>query len=247
MMARPQNEYSAELVKQLLYRFMEERQVTGLLKYNTVLNFARDLFENGELEDAELTKEHFWRKGAGRKAIDERNKVLEYQVPSGKKNDEKVIDTTDAIDKYFTGKEKDKQTLSGLLNINENKLKRYIQENNKLREKLNQTEQSLAEQKEKTNEWKKKADDYQRILFMWLEASIDEDVPLVNVLTTGKSRHPIVNHLFETIFSDNPVEGYEMFEEFRTKPKQKEITQDDNKIVSIQNKVQRTAFDDISF
>ena len=86
-----------------------------------------------------------------------------------------------------------------------------------------------------------KLNEYEEIFFQWLDASSSKDVPLINAITTGKSRNKIVDRLFETMFSDNLLEGYNVFEHYRKHENVKRTP--NNNIVQLKEK--NTLVDDL--
>ncbi|MEK3992782.1 MULTISPECIES: hypothetical protein [Robertmurraya] len=240
---RPKALYPQEQLNLVLHLYDKNRTSKSIIKYMDVYHFSRNLFETGDIS-YEFT-EYFWRKGDGRVAIDKMNAVYMETVFIGSQEDNKihVVNTKDAVERYFKGKDKDKEKIIGLLSINENRLQRYIKNYESLKEKNRKNEMLLQEEREKNNLLKQKVNDYENILFMWLEASINDDVPLENLITTGKSRNPIVSYLFETAFSPNPMEGYSKFEEFR---RTKKGRNKDN-IVPFTDKIQKSILDDMDF
>lgn len=242
---RPRKDFSLEAAKQVIIRYMDEKQITGLLSYMEIFHYSNELFENNEI-DSELT-EYFWRKGLGRNLIDKTNEILEHKVPSGHlaEDEERIIDTRDAIEKHFKGKEFHKTKLIGLLKMNENKLGKYITENSRIKSKLNKYEDELERNKETIKQLRNQVNQYEQLMFMWLEASVDDKVPLTNLLTSGKSRTKVVEHFFETIFSENPMGGFDRFESLRNQKNIKVKTK--NNVVSYEQKDEKSAFDDIDF
>jgi hypothetical protein len=168
------------------------------------------------------------------------NKVYEHTVSSGNPSlEEKLVDTVDCVNKFFTGKAQDKEKMINALKMNERKAKKYIEESQRLKEKIKRLEKELSEEKKKKNKTLDRLDKYEQVLFTWLTASSNSNVPLINLITTGKSRHPIVDIMFDTIFSENPLEGYERIEHFKNK-----IYKDTN-VVHLDNRiVKNTLIDD---
>lgn len=237
---RPREQYPIDEMKKVLYLYDKNRASKTLIEYMDVFRYSNNLFEQGDI--TYKFTEYFWRKGNGRRAIDQMNNVYMAEFNIKSDANDQFVNTQDVVDRYFKGKVEDKEKLLGLLTINETKLLRLIQENKNLREKLKNSEHLVQMEKEKTELWKTNSDRYEMILFTWLEASISDDVPLINLMTTGKTRHPIVSHMFETAFSENPTTGYDKFEEFRKGMKQNSR---ENNIVSINERKLRSILDDI--
>lgn len=236
---RPKTEYPLEMIKDIIHRFTKEKKVTGKIKYMDVYRFSNDLYEKGEIEYK--IGEYFWRKGKGRDQIDKTNEVLMIQIPSTEES-ETVVDTLDAINKYFNGKPSYKEKLIGSLSINERKLKKYIEKLNKAEKKLLEANQLIAKQQETIQSLKEKNILYEEKLFQWLELSINKKIPLYNLGTTGKTRTPIAEELLTSIFSDSP---YETFEKIKSS-KDLESTHKKKNIIPLQEEP-RSVLDDFDF
>ncbi len=196
--------------------YTQENKGNGLIKYLDVYRYSEQLYEQKVIPYK--FSEDFWRKSGrqGREAIDRANEIYEYSpLPNNESNTEKIIDTMDAMDKFFEGSKSNKDKLQGAMLINENKLKKYIQKNQSLLERLNNREHTINDLKRKNIELHKRLDEYEEIFFMWLDASSNKNVPLINLVTTGKTRNIVVDKLFQSMFSDDPLKGYEQFEKYR--------------------------------
>ncbi|MGU3443727.1 hypothetical protein ACLBXI_28580 [Bacillus cereus] len=207
--------YSQELIKDLIYRFTQERKITGLIKYMDIYRFSLELYKKGDIEIK--FSEDFWRKEGrqGRIAIDSANQIYEYTLNINHKGNEKIIDTEQVVEKFYTGNSKNKEVLKRTLKVNESKLKLCLETNRKLEVRIKDKEYEVQELKRKITTLNNKLETFENIMFMWLDASVDPDVDLINLITTGKSRNVIVDYMFQTIFSENPHEGYEKFNSFR--------------------------------
>ncbi|MBD8135085.1 hypothetical protein IFR10_05970 [Bacillus sp. CFBP 13597] len=199
-------------IDNIIYRFTQEEKVTGLIKYSEVYRFAIKLYEEGEI-NYKLSEDYWRRDGRqGKVTIDKINKLYETTISNKRTNGIDIfVDTEECVNKFFTGKQSDKKRLIQALRINEKKAKDSIQ----LLEKIEDFKQELSVQKEKNKELQALMEQYQTVLFSWFNASLKSDVPLINLITTGKTRHPIIDYFFQTVFSSNPHEGYEKFEEYR--------------------------------
>lgn len=124
--------YPQEIIDNIIYQYLQQHKNNGLIKYMDIYRFSKELYENGE--SPHHFSEDFWRKigRQGREAIDKANEVLEHTVSLFEQEDEKVVDSIDAVNKFFQGKEGNKEKLIGALLINENKLKKYILRNTKM-------------------------------------------------------------------------------------------------------------------
>lgn len=203
--------YPQEEIDNLIYRFTQEAKVSGWIKYSEVYRYTKQLYEIGEIPYQ--FSEDYWRRDGrqGKETIDKKNKVYESTIVNKKTSKSDIyVDTEECVNKFFNGKPSDKKRLIEALKINEKKAKDY----NDLLEKIDALKSTI----EALNEDKKLLEglnkQYQTVLFSWFNASLKSDVPLINLLTTGKSRHPIIDLFFDTAFS-NPKEGYDKFEDYR--------------------------------
>lgn len=207
--------------------FTQDNKGNGLIKYLDVYRYSLKLYEEDKIPYK--LSEDFWRKSGrqGRKAIDKANEIYEYSpLPNDESKTEKIIDTIDALDKFFEGSKSNREKLQGALLINENKLKNYIQKNQVLSERLNKREQTINELREKNNGLQVRINEYEEIFFQWLDASSNKNTPLINLITTGKTRNPIVDRVFQSMFSDDPIKGYKQFEEYRSNKPQAALEKD---------------------
>ena len=101
--------------------------------------------------------------------------------------------------------------------MNENKLKGIIKRNDDLKSKLGVQNELNSDLKQGMKALKSRLEEYEALFFRWLDASSDDNVPLVNLIRTAKTRKKVVEKLFETMFTEDPLQGYEEVEHFRTK------------------------------
>ncbi|WP_449622978.1 hypothetical protein [Robertmurraya sp. Marseille-Q9965] len=238
--------YPQDLIDNIIYQYLQLHKNNGLIKYMDIYRYSKELYENGE--STLHFSEDFWRKQGrqGREAIDKANEVLEHTVSLSTQEDEKVVDSIDAVNKFFQGKESNKEKLIGSIIINENKLKKYIEKNRKIIAELANQEKKVTLLQRENDLLKQRLAEYEELFFQWLDASSHEDIPLINIITTGKSRNKIVQHLFDTMFSENPVEGYEKFEDYRKNRRNKQNTNTNTSVVSFRDNKRNTLIDDLN-
>lgn len=238
--------YPQEIIDNIIYQYLQRHKNNGLIKYLEIYRFSKDLYENGEL--THHLSEDFWRKQGrqGREAIDKANEVIEHTVSLSTQEDEKVVDSIDAVNKFFQGKESNKEKLIGAILINEKKLKKYIQRNRKLTADLSNQDKKVTLLEQENQHLKLRLTEYEELFFHWLDASSHEDIPLINIITTGKSRNKIVQHLFDTMFNENPVKGYEKFEDFRKNKRKNQTTNTNTSVVSFKDKKGNTLIEDLN-
>ncbi|MFB2348474.1 hypothetical protein [Priestia megaterium] len=233
--------YPQDEINQIVFIYTQQPENTGLIKYMNVYRFALNLYETGQIPYK--LSDDFWRKTGrqGRNTIDKTNEIYEYSVPYAESEDDKVIDSEDAISKFFEGKEANKNKLLGAVQINEKKLKRYIHKTKFLSTQLSKTDKKLSELKIENQILRKKINKYEEYFFQWLDASIDPDTPLINLMTTGKSRSKVVQRLFDTMFSDNLLEAFDYFESYR----KNNSTLKSKNIISLKDKKQNSLVEDL--
>lgn len=238
--------YPQEIIDNIIFQYLQQYKNNGLLKYLEIHRFSKELYENGE--SSHHFSEDFWRKKGrqGREAIDKANEVLEHTVSLSTQGDEKVVDSIDAVNKFFQGKESNKEKLIGAIIINENKLKNYIESNRKITANLANQEKKVTLLEQENQLLKQRLAEYEELFFQWLDASSHEDIPLINIITTGKSRNKIVQHLFDTMFSENPVKGYEKFEDFRKNKMKNQNKNINTSVVSFKDNKRNTLIEDLN-
>lgn len=214
-------------IDNIIYHFNQEEKVTGLIKYSEVYRFANKLYEKGEIP-YKLSEDYWRREGRqGKETVDKVNKLYETTLTNKTTHEVEIyVDTEECVNKFFSGKPSDKKRLIQALKLNEKKAK----DAGKYLSKIEDLKQEVSTHKNTIKELSALVEQQQMILFSWFNASLKSDVPLINLITTGKSRHPMVDLFFETTFS-NPMEGYEKFEEYRENSKYEEI-EDNNNIVT---------------
>ncbi|MEC0182596.1 hypothetical protein P4H61_14010 [Paenibacillus peoriae] len=202
--------YNEEEIRNIVYKYIQEEKISGVLTYSEMFRFAKKLYENGEIP-YQLSDE-FWRRSnrQGRKIVDETNESYKVTIQGNTTDHTEVfVDTEECINKFFSGKGTDKKRLIQALKLNEKKAR----ESTKYLKKIEQMSDEIEFQKNKVKELEKLVEQQQTILFSWFSASHKSDAPLINLVTTGKSRHPIIDLFFNTAFS-NLDEGYKRFEEY---------------------------------
>ncbi|MCM3023640.1 hypothetical protein [Heyndrickxia ginsengihumi] len=238
--------YPQEIIDNIIFQYLKRYKNNGLIKYLDIYRFSEELYKKGE--SLHHFSEDFWRKKGrqGRETIDKANEVLEHTVSLSTQEDEKVVDSIDAVNKFFQGKESNKEKLIGAIVINENKLKKYIAKNRKITGELANQEKKVTILEQENLLLNQRLAEYEELFFQWLDASSHEDIPLINIITTGKSRNKIVQHLFDTMFNDNPVKGYEKFEEFRKNKRNNQNTNTNTSVVSFRDNKRNTLIDDLN-
>jgi hypothetical protein len=243
---RKPKSYPKNEIDNIVYRFTQEQKTTGLIRYMDVFRFSTELHENREIEYK--LSEDFWRKEGrqGRQTIDNFNQVYEHTVSIGEQSqEEKLVDTLDCVNKFYTGKIQDKEKLINALKINENKARKYIQESQRLKAKTIKLAEQLEEEKQKKKHALNKIDKYEQVIFSWMYLSSSKNVPLVNLITTGTTRHKVVDFMFNTLFSDNSVEGYERLAQFQKKVTNSLQGNYNNNVVDIHKKESNSLLEDL--
>lgn len=234
--------YPKEAIDAVIYEFTQENKSTGTLKYMDVFRHSKKMYEHGLCEH--LFSEDFWRKPGrqGREAIDQANKIYEYSSSNLEETSKiKIVDTVDAVNKLFDGTSKSKEKLIGALIMNENKLKEMVKSSDDLKSKLVFQNELNSELKRDIKALKSRLEEYEDLFFQWLDASSDARVPLVNLIRTGKTRSKVVDKLFESMFTEDPLQGYDEFERFREKKKSSNTTNE--KVIKLKSK--NTLIDDL--
>lgn len=225
---RPAKKYKQEEIVNIVKMCREECKVIGLLKYSVVYKFALNLYEDGKIEYK--LSEDFWRKPnrQGTIAIETINEILEETVQLDGSETEKTISTYDAVNKLFTGKEKDKKELINKLTLNEVKAKQYIRKNKQLNNKVKQLEEQILGLTEQRDKLREKADEMQIILFKFMEYSKMRGFPVENIFNTGQTRTAPVDLILSSMFGKNPTIGFD-FEQYLNKKEKDNLTPIDSK------------------
>jgi hypothetical protein len=233
--------YNEQVILNLIYNCIDEKKIVGKVKYQEVYPYCLELYENKRV-DFKLS-EDYWRKPGrqGYEILKQVNSVATEDVEIDEEDIVSVVNTEDAINKLYDGKEANKKKLLNMLNLNEVNLRRYIKECKKLNNKIDILEEKFIIKNQDVQEWKNKAEELQRQLFLILEYSESKNFPIVNLLNTGETRIEPVNKQLETLFGDNPTIGYE-YKQYIEEKSQKLRQQD--KVTQLADKKQKSAADD---
>lgn len=233
---RKEKVYPQEEIDKIIYDFAEKYKIVGNIKYSEVYQYALELYQQGSIPYK--LSEDFWRKPLrqGRQSIDKFNSVIKQSIISANDKAVSIINVEDVVYKHHKNLDKLIKYLKPL----EVELSKSIEKEIKSRETIKELEMALSQEKQKRQELQKLVDKLQDILFQMFEYSANDEVPLVNMLRTGKSRHAIVENALSKIFN-NPDDFYTLFEERR---------KDEGNVVRLQDKVQsksKTLADDYGF
>lgn len=233
--------YDDQAILDLIYSCIEEKKIIGQVKYQIVHPYCLELYEEKKI-DFKLS-EDYWRKTGrqGTELLKRVNKIVIDQVEVDEHDDVNVVNTEDAINKLYNGKKENKKKLLDTLKLNEVKLKKYINECKRLENKVDMLEKDLILKKQDAQEWKNKAEELQRQLFLIMEYSASENFPIVNILNTGKTRTEAVTKQLESLFGDNPTIGYE-YEQYMIEKCEKR--EEKESVVSINDRIRKSAADD---
>jgi|SRR5690606_215264 len=227
--------FNDQLILDIIYECKKELSIKGKIKYSQVYQYALENFNNEKYPFLKKKlSEDYWRKNGrqGKELIDKVNAVEEVLLK--KDNDEEsalVVNTEDAVNKLFTGGNKEQKQLIDKLRNNEVNAKKFYKKALKLEEELrNEREQKIL--------WKEKAGRLQIIIFQLLEYSGSKNFPIENIINTGKTRNEPVNKILQSVFSDEPTIGYDFTQYINNNN-----SNQSSKVVPIK-KVERTAADD---
>lgn len=92
-------------VKEIIYLYKTEKNVSGQIKYSDIYCFSNYLVEQGRLDTS--TSESFWRKQGrlGRELVDEANAVFTHRLPISNDAKTAVPNIVDLVDKKYANKE----------------------------------------------------------------------------------------------------------------------------------------------
>ncbi|WP_430476951.1 hypothetical protein [Bacillus cereus] len=233
--------YEEQVILNLIYSCIKEMKVVGRTKWQVVYPYCLKLYEDKKI-DFKLS-EDFWRKPdrQGTLLLKKINAVVEEEVEVDERDIVSVVNTEDAINKLYDGKESNKKKLVDMLRLNEVKLKKYIEECRRLNNKVNKLKEDLETKKNEAQEWKDKFEELQRTMFLLMEYSESKNFPIVNILNTGKAKTEAVAKQLESLFLENPIVGYEYDQYIKNKKLKQE--QQDN-IIKISKSKGKSAADD---
>lgn len=228
-----------ELVEHIIYRYRKEVKPRGLITINGIVKYSEELYQKKQI-DYKL-KEHFWKRGYGRSVIDNKNKVIQTVPNDNELTDkEAVVDTVDAVEKLYKGKPSDKKKIISSLRRNEVNLIRVRKENETLRKKIKKLETELEKAKQEKTLLSEDVKELQEMFFSWLDASVNNNNPLINTITTGPTRSSVVDEFFVKAFN-NPTDGIKKFQEYRNAKSSKK------NVVSIDDTKKKSILDEMKF
>jgi len=214
---RKQKIYPQKEIDSILDLYIEEEDVYGKIEYLKVHRFALNLYENQKIPYK--LSEDYWRKPnrQGRMTIDNYNNVIVDNVLASNKREITIVNVEDAVLKNKGNLD----ILISTLKTNEEQLRICIEKENELELKVKKLENALQEEKQKNKILEEKSDILQTTLFQFFEYGTSTDVPIINLLNSGKTKHKRVKNAFDKIF-DSPDQFLEMLEE-KTEVKNKVV------------------------
>ncbi|PEQ96603.1 hypothetical protein CN481_00215 [Bacillus sp. AFS006103] len=240
---RKKKTYDEQVILNLIYTYIQETGLAGIVKYQDIHPYCLRLYEEGTIPFK--LSEDFWRKPGkqGTLLLQKVNEVSKEEVEVHEQDKENVVNTEDAINKLFEGKETNKKKLIDSLRINEVKLKKYIEQYNQQRLKINELQNHIERQKENSKELIQKNNELQKLLFSIMEYSSSLNFPIANLITTGITRTNPVYEQLKGAFGEAPNLLYE-YDQYIKKKKgtEKEAYE---KVKSL-NDNRKTAFDDFN-
>ncbi|MBM7651780.1 hypothetical protein [Neobacillus cucumis] len=249
-MGRNKTTYSEEFIEGLIYRYADEYKVHGEVPYMDMLRFTDELIKNKEIDIGKVSfGEYFWRKGDGRDAIDKANQVMKHSIQNGFQEDKSYVDTRSTVNKFFKGTNANKEKLINNLMINEKKLQHYMKKCEQLEKDLLKTKEALQQEKVSRQRNKEESETYKETLFQWTELSVSKDIPIVNLFSTGKTRHQVVEEMLKNVLSDKPIATFKKMNDFIESSKKEKSQQKKSQLVSVTSSIQKqkSMLDDINF
>lgn len=232
-MANKSRLYSEDVIKEIIYRYIDENNITGEIEYSNVRDFALNLWETkdpiftqrmfyqlidkntGEISDKIYKNirlsDDFWRKSQyqGRQLIDAFNDVLSKTVAKTSKRELHIPNVEFVIEKYKHNITQLKLNLKPL----ETQLKKFILQEEKLVNRIENLIEENNKLKKEKNDISLQNQKLQDALYKMFEYSASKDVPLENQLNTGNGRTKRVEQALKDIFGDNISSFYLNFKE----------------------------------
>ncbi|OQD35989.1 hypothetical protein [Bacillus toyonensis] len=148
-------------VKEIIYLYKTEENISGQIKYLEIYEFANTLFKEERIDIH--TSESFWRKKGrlGRLLVDEANSVFSHRIPIQNYNTLTIPNIVDIIDKNYSTKE---ELIKSLLPI-EKLIQRGFKKEIELKQKNEDYKKQLFSQQEKNKELQKTLDHTELLLF----------------------------------------------------------------------------------
>lgn len=227
--------FSEKDIIYIIESYVKSANIIGKIKYKDVFLFSQQMYLNKE--HTYLLSEDFWRKvdRQGRDLIDHFNQ--ERMALTKTSNDKHIIvPTKDVVNEFSTDSISIQKKIINKLKVNEYGYKSLIKQYTDLKEKEVSYLNTIKQLQLANKEIKEKNDVYEQVLLQWAHISSKKDLPLINTITTGKSRTEIVENLFKDMFTDNPNMAYKDI----NKKKQ------DNNIIPINKNKKNTLIDDLN-
>ncbi|WP_375089157.1 hypothetical protein ACDZ29_25570 [Peribacillus sp. RS7] len=211
-MGRNRDIYPEQIIKNIILKCAEDEAIVGEIPYSQVRDFAYKLFYDGKLPKDIFRKklsDDFWRKKdrQGCQILKEINDARMDSVKEGKEL--MIVKTEREVNNLFIGQLKDKKRLIQRLKINEYAASKLNEEKKILKNKIKKIEVDmdlLIKEKEKL---KVKNQELQLLLFQFMEYSKKKGFPVENIYNTGKTRTEPVSGILRSVFSSNPMLGFE--------------------------------------
>ncbi|WP_434182256.1 hypothetical protein [Bacillus thuringiensis] len=148
-------------VKEIIYLYKTEKNVSGHIKYSDIYCFSNYLVEQGRLDTS--TSKPFWRKQGrlGRELVDEANAVFTHRLPISNDTKKAIPNLVGLVDKKYANKE---ALINSLLPL-EKLIIKGIQKENELKQKNEDYKKQLSIQKEKYNKLQENQNQIQLLLF----------------------------------------------------------------------------------
>ncbi|EGF75832.1 hypothetical protein BATDEDRAFT_93301 [Batrachochytrium dendrobatidis JAM81] len=218
-------------------RGRDKERVIGIVTYRDAYRFAKKQYELGNFPHQ--LSDDFWRKEnrQGRKAVDEANKIITDNVMASKKREVAIINVEDAVFKNTNNP----QALIKQLKPLELQLYKSLEIEKALEDKLTYAKKELIQLKEEKKKQQEKLKKLEDALFKLFEYSASSDVPLTNLLNTGKTKHKRVKNALNNIFS-NPEEFF--FSKSETENNEKNVVNLNEKFLG---KKKENILDDYDF
>ena len=169
--------------------------------------FSQKMYLNNQ--HTYVLSEDFWRKVGrqGRELIDhfnqERMALTKNSIES-----HLVISTKNIVSEFSTDSISVQKKIISKLKINEYGYKSLINQYNDLKQKEASHLNTIKDLQLAYKEANEKNAVYEQVLLQWAHISSNKDLPLINTITTGKSRTEIVGKLFKDMFTDDPNGAY---------------------------------------
>lgn len=238
---RPATEYKEDELYAIINHYRKNVKPQGDIEYLKLYRYHLLLHKERPDIYSRTYSEDFWRKKgqAGRRAIDIANEIRTVTLVDGNNNKKDIPNVVDVVNKYA----KDPDRIIKHLQPLENEVRRSIQKERELKEKVEELKQQINRGQEGKKELREQVERLKATIFKLFHYSDRDGTPLENLLDINNKNKRIQKAL-DDAFS-TPQDFYKQLENFHQQSNRHEVTHKDN-IVTLDAKKKRTLAEDFA-